>query len=516
MAEYTRLQNRLALIRLRNTPVNAISVAVLHGIKEGLQKAVTDRTVKAILIYGSNGKFCAGADIHGFSGPRTSSLTLGHVVDEIQRNEKPVMAVIEGVALGGGLELALGCHYRIACEALKLGILDEIVNSNSNLFEEAIKLAKRVSDQPLESRRLCKRSVQSLPDMDSIFSEALLNIRKQYPGYLSQEACVQAIQAAVKYPYEVGIKKEEELFMYLQKSGQARALQYAFLAERKATKWSHPSGASWKTASAQPISSAGVLGLRTMGRGIVVSLAKAKIPVIAVESDKKQLEAANKIITTLLEKEASKMQQGGHPWSGQKPRLTTSIKELGGVDLVIEAVFEEMNLKKQELLPEREATGDIAQFLICSVNQDNLARRQYRETYHIEPRNISQDEILERCLYSLINEAFCILGDGIAATPEHTDAIYLHGDVRPRPLRGWRPRSESGFSPKRSPFPDHPNPNTVRGHGSRGEGNLKALRPDTKEARCRIGRRLRRERGGAFAGPAPSRLQAATPPLPHQ
>ncbi|KAI5940364.1 Peroxisomal bifunctional enzyme [Manis javanica] len=653
MAEYTRLQNCLALIRLRNPPVNAISVAVLHGIKEGLQKAITDRTVKAIVICGSNGKFCAGADIRTFSAPRTYSFTLGHLVDEIQRNEKPVVAAIEGVALGGGLELALGCHYRIAHaeaqvafpevllgiipgargtqllprligvpaaldlittgryvladEGLKLGILDEIVNSN--LVEEAIKLAQRVSDQSIESRRLCNRPIQSLPNMESIFSDALLKIRKQYPGLLSQETCVHAVQAAVKYPYEVGIKKEEELFMYLQKSGQARALQYAFLAERKATKWSGPSGASWKTASARPISSAGVLGLGTMGRGIVVSLAKAKIPVIAVESDKKQLEAANKIIATLLEKEASKMQQGGHPWSGPKPRLTTSIKELGGVDLVIEAVFEEMNLKKQVfaelsaickpgaflctntsaldideiasstdrphlvigthffipahvakllevipsqysspttiatimdlskkmkkvgvvvgncfgfvgnrmlgpyynqayfLLEEGSKPEEIDQVLeefgfkmgpfrvsdlsgldvgwksrkgqgltgptlppgtparkrgnrrycpipdmLCESGRfgqktgkgwyqyDKPLGRihkpdpwlskflsQYRETYHIEPRNISQDEILERCLYSLINEAFRILGDGIAATPEHIDAIYFHG-----------------------------------------------------------------------------------------
>lgn len=351
-----------------------------------------------------------------------------------------------------------------------------------------------------------------------------------------------------------------------------------------------------------------------MGRGIVVSLAKAKIPVIAVESDKKQLEAANKIIATLLEKEASEMQQGGHPWSGPKPRLTTSIKELGGVDLVIEAVSEEMNLKKQvfaelsaickpgaflctntsaldideiasstgrphlvigthffspahvtkllEVIPSQYSSpttiatimdlskklkkvgvvvGNCFGFvgnrmLVPYYNQayflleegskpeeidqvleefgfkmgpfrvsdlsgldvgwksrkgqgltgptlppgtparkrgnrrycpipDMLCESgrfgqktgkgwyqydkplgrihtpdpwlskflsQYRETYHIEPRNISQDEILERCLYSLINEAFRILGDEIAATPEHIDAIYLHGYGWPR------------------------------------------------------------------------------------
>ncbi|XP_032986454.1 peroxisomal bifunctional enzyme [Rhinolophus ferrumequinum] len=662
MAEYTRLQNSLALIRLRNPPVNAISTAVLSGIKEGLQKAIADPTIKAIVICGADGKFSAGADIRAFSAPVTSNFSLGHVVDEIQRNEKPVVAAIQGVALGGGLEIALGCHYRIAHakaqvgfpevligllpgargtqllprligvpaaldlitsgrhiladKALKLGILDEIVNSDP--VEEAIKFAQRVSAQSLESRRLCNRPVQSLPNMDSMFSEALLKMRKQHPGCLSQETCVRAVQAAVLYPYEVGIKKEEELFMYLRKSGQARALQYAFLAERNVSKWSVPSGASWKTASAQPISSVGVLGLGTMGRGIVVSLAKAKIPVIAVESDKQQLETANRVITSLLEKERAKMEQSGHPWSGPKPRLTTSVNELSDVDLVIEAVFEEMNLKKQvfaklsavckpeaflctntsaldideiasssdhphlvigthffspahvmkllEVIPSRYSSpttiatvmnlskklnkigvvvgncfgfvgnrmlnpyynqtyflledgskpeeidqvledfgfkmgpfrvSDLAGLdvgwksrkgqgltgptlppgtparqrgtrrycpipdMLCESGRfgqktgkgwyqyDKPLGRihkpdpwiskflsQYRETYHIKPRIISQDEILERCLYSLINEAFRILEEGMAASPEHIDVVYLHGYGWPRHTGG--------------------------------------------------------------------------------
>ncbi|XP_062961814.1 peroxisomal bifunctional enzyme isoform X1 [Cynocephalus volans] len=658
MAEYTRLQNCLAMIRLRNPPVNAISAAVIHGIKEGLQKAMTDRAVKAIVICGADGKFCAGADIHSFRIPRTSGLALGSIVDEIQRNAKPVVAAIEGMALGGGLELALSCHYRIAHaeaqvgfpevtlgilpgargtqllprligvpaaldlitsgrhvfagEALKLGILDKIVNSDP--VEEAIKFAQRVSDQSIESRRLCNKSVQSLPNMDTIFSEAFLKMRKQYPGYLAQEACVRAVQAAMQHPYEVGIKKEEELFMSLKDSEQAKALQYAFFAERNANKWTTPSGASWKTASARPISSVGVLGLGTMGRGIVISFARANIPVIAVESDKKQLETANKIITSVLENDASKMQQSGRSWSGQKPRLTSSIKDLGDVDLVIEAVFEEMKLKKQVfadlsnvckpeaflctntsgldvdeiasstdrphlvigthffspahvmkllevvpsqysspttiatvmnlskkikkigvvvgncflfvgnrmmnpyhnqayfLLEEGSKPEEIDQVLeefgfkmgpfrvsdlagldvgwksrkgkgltgptlppgtparkrdnrrycpipdmLCELGRfgqkvgkgwyqydEPLSRvhkldpwlskflSQYRETHHIEPRIISRDEILERCLYSLINEAFRILGEGIAASPEHIDVIYLYGYGWPR------------------------------------------------------------------------------------
>ncbi|XP_003792785.1 peroxisomal bifunctional enzyme [Otolemur garnettii] len=658
MAEYTRLHNYLALIRLRNPPVNAISAAVLQGIKEGLQKAKSDQTVKAIVICGTEGKFSAGADIRSFQTPRTFGIALGPIVDDMQRNEKPVVAAIQGLALGGGLELALGCHYRIAHaeaylafpevtlgilpgargtqllprligvpaaldlivsgrfilagEALKLGLLDKVVNSDP--VEEAIKFVQTVLDQPLESRRLYNKPIQIVPYMDTIFSEAFLQVQKKYPGQLAPEACVRAVQAAVQYPYEEGIKKEQELFMYLQQSGQARALQYAFFAEREACKWSTPSGASWTTASARPISSVGVVGLGTMGRGIVISFAKAKIPVIAVESDKNQLETANKIITSTLEKEASKMQQSGYSWSGPKPRLTTSMKELGGVDLVVEAVFEEMNLKKRvfaelsavckpeaflctntsaldideiasstnrphlvigthffspahvmkllEVIPSRysspttiatvmELSKKIQKFgvvvgncfgfvgnrmlnpyynqtyflleegskpeeidqvleefgfkmgpfrvsdlagldvgwksrkgqgltgpmlppgtparkrgnrrycpipdMLCELGRfgqktgkgwyqyDKPLGRicepdpwiykflsQYRETYHIEPRIISRDEILERCLYSLINEAFRILGEGIAASPEHIDVIYLHGYGWPR------------------------------------------------------------------------------------
>ncbi|XP_021573713.1 peroxisomal bifunctional enzyme-like isoform X2 [Carlito syrichta] len=269
MAEYSRLHNCLALIRLRNPPVNVLSVSVLHGIKEALQKAETDRTVKAIVICGAGGKFCAGADIRGFGTPTAFGNVLKHVVDEIQSYEKPVVAAIQGIALGGGLELALACHYRIAHAEAQVGLPEVTLGilpgaRGTQLLPRLIGIPAALdlitSDQPLESRRLCNKTVQSLPNMDTVFSEALLKLRKQHPGCLAQEACVRAIQAAVQYPYEVGIKKEEELSKYLHGSGQARALQYAFFAERSANKWSTPSGASWKTASARPISSVGVLG----------------------------------------------------------------------------------------------------------------------------------------------------------------------------------------------------------------------------------------------------------------
>ncbi|XP_008829546.1 peroxisomal bifunctional enzyme [Nannospalax galili] len=661
MAEYLRLPHSVAMIRLRNPPVNALSMAVLGRLREGLQKAVSDHTVKAVVICGADGKFCAGADIHGFSSSSTG-LKLGDMVDEIQRCEKPVVAAIQSMALGGGLELALGCHYRIASaearigfpevtlgllpgargtqllprligipvaldlitsgrhilasEAFSLGILDTVVRSDP--IEEAIRFAQSVLDKPLEPRRIMNMPVPSLPNMDSVFTEAFAKVRKQYPGLLAPETCVLSVQASVKHPYEVGIREEEKLFIYLRKSRQARALQYAFFTERNVNKWSTPSGASWKTASSQPISSVGVLGLGTMGRGISISFARAGIPVVAVESDQKQLEVAKKQITSNLEKEASKLRQSGQAWSAPKLKFSSSIKELSRVDLVVEAVFEDICLKKQvfaelsavckpqaflctntsaldvdeiasstdrphlvigthffspanimkllEIIPSRYTSPDTiatvmslskkigkigvvvgncygfvgnrmlspyynqAQFMLeegskpedidgvleefgfkmglfrvfdlsgldvgwnirkgqgltgPSLPPGTPARKrgnsryspladllyesgrfgqktgkgwyqydkplgkshkpdpwiskflsQYRETHHIKERSISKDEILERCLYSLINEAFRILGEGIAASPEHIDVIYLHGYGWPRHTGG--------------------------------------------------------------------------------
>ncbi|XP_020861413.1 peroxisomal bifunctional enzyme [Phascolarctos cinereus] len=391
MASYTLLHSSLAVIRLRNPPLNTLSKSVTEGLVESLRKAETDPAVKAIIICGADGKFSAGADIRGFSQPVTRTNALPSVIDNLMEMEKPLVAAIEDLALGGGLELALGCHYRIADakarvgfpevnlgllpgargtqllprligipaaldlitsgrhisapEALKLGILDKIVSSDP--VEEAIKLAREVSGRPIGSRRLKTREVQKLPNMDTIFQEALLKMRKQYPGCISREACVRAVQAAVQYPYAEGKEKEKELFLHLLSSGQARALQYAFFAERSVGKWSTPSGASWKNSSAQPVSSAAVVGLGTMGRGIVICLIRANVPVIAVEQDEKQLDQAKMVIVSLLEQEASKWKQSGQEWKRPRLHFTTSLDEVAEVDLVIEAVFEEIKLKKQ-------------------------------------------------------------------------------------------------------------------------------------------------------------------------
>uniref|UniRef100_A0A803YBY2 Peroxisomal bifunctional enzyme n=1 Tax=Meleagris gallopavo TaxID=9103 RepID=A0A803YBY2_MELGA len=388
--------NRLFLLVFCNSTESLIyfSLAVLQALEDGLKRADADPSVKAVTICGENGKFSAGADIRGFSSPNKQGLGLGPIVSLIERSEKPVVAAIEGIALGGGLEVTLGCHYRIAhvqarmglpevtigllpgaegtqrlprligvpaaldiittgrhisaSEALKLGLVDEVVEENT--VEAAIRLANRLIGQPLGHRRLSLKPVPKLPNMEAFLTEALVKVKKRAQGCLAPELCFQAIKAATEQPFADGVRKERELFNILLTSGQAKALQYAFFAERAVEKWTTPSGASWKTASPQPIRKAAVIGLGTMGRGIVTSLVKAKIPVVALEQDLEYLNTGRKAVMLLLEREAMKMEQGGQTLDFNNParlQFAVDFDVLRDVDLVIEAVFENMALKKE-------------------------------------------------------------------------------------------------------------------------------------------------------------------------
>ncbi|XP_014795216.1 PREDICTED: peroxisomal bifunctional enzyme [Calidris pugnax] len=394
MAQYARGAAAVAVIRLRNPPVNALSLTVLQALEDGLKRAEADPSVKAVMICGENGKFSAGADIRGFSSPRRGGSVLGPIISLIERSEKPVVAAIEGVALGGGLEVALGCHYRIAhvkarmglpevtlgllpgaegtqrlprligvpaaldiittgkhipaTEALKLGLVDEVVEENT--VEAAIRLANKVIGQPLGPRRLSLKPLPKLPNMEAFLREALVKVKKQARGCLAPELCFQAVKAATELSFAEGVKKERELFNVLLTSGQAQALQYAFFAERAVQKWATPSGASWKSASPQPVHKAAVIGLGTMGRGIVTSLVKANIPVVALEQNLEHLNTGRKAVMLLLEREAMKMEQGAQPLDFHNParlQFTVDFDVLRDVDLVIEAVFENMALKKE-------------------------------------------------------------------------------------------------------------------------------------------------------------------------
>ncbi|NXN16552.1 ECHP enzyme, partial [Indicator maculatus] len=204
--------------------------------------------------------------------------------------------------------------------------------------------------QPLGPRRLSLKPVPELPNMEAFLSEALVKVKKQARGCLAPELCFQAVRASTEQPFAAGVRRERELFGVLLASGQAQALQYLFFAERAVHRWATATGASWQHAAPQPIRSAAVIGLGTMGRGIVTSLVKAKIPVVALEQDQEYLNTGRKAVMALLEREAMKMEQGAQGLDFHDPsRLQFSVDfaALGDVDLVIEAVFEDMQLKKE-------------------------------------------------------------------------------------------------------------------------------------------------------------------------
>ncbi|XP_067113400.1 peroxisomal bifunctional enzyme [Osmerus mordax] len=387
MAQYTRISGSVALITLQNPPVNALSAVVRHGIVDTVKRALKDSKVNAVVICGQNGRFCGGADIREFAGPM-SGPPLVPMIHAIEAAQKPVVAAIEGIALGGGLELALGCHYRIAhskarlglpevtlgllpaaggsqrlprligvpaaldlittgrhvsaAEALKLGIVDQVTEQNAR--DLAVEFALSVSGKPLGDRRLSTRPCPPLPDADEFFEGAMARVRQHARGAIAPVACVQAVRAAASLPYDRGMERERELMATLFNSGQARALQYCFFAQRVVGKWSLPSGARWDNSKARLVCKAAVIGQGTMGRAITVALAQAGVSVVAVETQEKQLMEAKQAVTTMLER-ASKRKGVTPPLD--LLRFTADLREVDGAELVIEAVFEDLALKEQ-------------------------------------------------------------------------------------------------------------------------------------------------------------------------
>ncbi|KAG8558979.1 hypothetical protein GDO81_017207 [Engystomops pustulosus] len=393
MAATRRLSHSVAVITINNPPVNALSSSVRHGLVKEFGEASKDPSVKAIVLSGASGKFSAGADIREFSTSAMKTVSLEDINATIEASRKPVVAAIEGVALGGGLELALACHYRVAnaqsrvglpevligilpaaggtqrlprligvpaaldvivrgrhvpaTEALQLGIVDEVVQGN--VVDAAVQLARKVVGRDLDKRRLSINHVPSNPNMEYFLDTAVEKAKKQFRGAQAPIACIEAVRASVQKPYHHGIEKERQLFLSLWATGQPQAQQYAFFSERNVGKWTHPSGGRWDNVKPKPVRTAAVIGLGTMGRGIVTSLAKANIPVIALEQDAQQLETGKKAVNALLEREAEKLVKQGLTPAATLASVcfTLDFAELSAVDLVIEAVYENMKLKKE-------------------------------------------------------------------------------------------------------------------------------------------------------------------------
>ncbi|GAA6235870.1 peroxisomal bifunctional enzyme isoform X1 [Lates japonicus] len=387
MAKYSRVSGSVGLITLQNPPVNALSAAVRQGIVDTVERALSDPKVKSVVICGQNGIFCGGADIKEF-GSNMSGPPLVPMIHAIEAANKPVVAAIEGSALGGGLELALGCHYRIAhskarlglpevtlgllpaaggtqrlprligvpaaldlittgrhvtaAEALQLGVVDQVTDHST--VDAAVKFAQSVAGKPLDARRISTYPCPRPSDLDALFEGVMEKVRQSARGAIAPVACVQAVRAAATQPYTQGMEREKELMATLFTSGQARALQYCFFAQRAVSRWSMPNGARWDTSKPRPVHKAAVIGLGTMGRGITVALAQTGLSVIAVETQEKQLMEAKQAVSGMLERGAKR--RGVAP-ALDRISYSRDIQAVADVDLVIEAVFEDMGLKKK-------------------------------------------------------------------------------------------------------------------------------------------------------------------------
>ncbi|MFL6719053.1 MAG: 3-hydroxyacyl-CoA dehydrogenase NAD-binding domain-containing protein [Burkholderiaceae bacterium] len=385
-AEY-QVNGAVAVITLANPPVNGLGLSTRKGIVDGVNKALNDAAVKAVVITGAGKAFSGGADIKEFNTPAAmAEPTLHTVIRVIENASKPVVAAIHSVAMGGGLELALGCHYRVAVAGaqialpeVKLGILPGAGGTQRLPRVVGLEMALNmiVSGTPVPSEKLAKTKLfDQMIDGDLMqgavaFANKVADVRPlpkvrdiriDYPNYegflqFSRNTvkamsgpfpaplkCVEAVAAAVTQKFDEGLKIERELFLELVQTNESKALRHAFFAERAASKIPDVPEDTVK----RDIKSAAVIGAGTMGGGIAMNFANAGIPVKILEMKQ---EALDKGLATIRKNYENTMKKGKLTQEKFDQRVglitgTLSYEEIGQCDIVVEAVFEDMGVKE--------------------------------------------------------------------------------------------------------------------------------------------------------------------------
>jgi len=385
----TRRHGDILIVTSNNPPVNALSHAVREGLVAAIGEADQDEAVKAVVIVCQGQTFFAGADITEFGKPMQMPM-LPQVVDVIENCTKPVVAAIHGTAFGGGLEVALASHYRVALPSAKLGVpevklgllpgaggtqrlprvagvrkaLEMAATGNPISAKQAyeVGLVDRLIEGDLESHAVAYaeevRDVRPIPKTSerddklaearsnpAIFDEFRKEHARKFRGFEAPEKNIQAIQAAVAKPYAEGVQDERRLFMELMSGTQARAQQYFFFAERQAAKIDGlPEGTAPRA-----IERVGVIGAGTMGGGISMNFLSAGIPVTIVEMQQEALDRGTGVMRKNYEASAAKGRITAAQAEGAMGLLkpTLSLDDLADCDLIIEAVFENMDVKKE-------------------------------------------------------------------------------------------------------------------------------------------------------------------------
>src|SRR5688572_499295 len=385
----TKRHGDVLVVASNNPPVNALGHAVREGLVKAIEEADGDDAVKAVVIICRGQTFFAGADITEFGKPMQMPM-LPMVVDIIENCTKPVVAAIHGTAFGGGLEVALAGHYRVAVPSAKLGVpevklgllpgaggtqrlprvagvrkaLEMAATGNPIGAKDAhdIGLVDRLLEGDLEQHAVAfaeeVRDVQPIPkssERDDKLAEARANpaifeeFRKanarKFKGFDAPESNIKAIEAAVAKPYAEGVQDERRLFMELMSGTQARAQQYFFFAERKAAKIE---GLPEDTRPRE-IGKVGVIGAGTMGGGISMNFLSAGVPVTIVEMAQEALDRGTGVMRKNYEASAAKGRMRADQVEGAMGLLnpTLALEDLADCDLIIEAVFENMDVKKE-------------------------------------------------------------------------------------------------------------------------------------------------------------------------
>ncbi|SFD40999.1 3-hydroxyacyl-CoA dehydrogenase NAD-binding domain-containing protein [Massilia yuzhufengensis] len=387
-ADYT-VQGSVAVVTLNNPPVNGLGLETRSAAVAAIRQAESDDAVKAIVITGAGKAFSGGADIREFNSPKAlTEPTLHTLIRAVENSSKPVVAAIHAVAMGGGLELALGCNYRVALPGaqialpeVKLGLLpgaggtqrmprlvglemalnmvvsgtpvpseklaatalfDEVFPAGTELLPAAIAFANKVADvRPLPKVR--DRKVD-YPNHEAFVQFSRNTVKAMSGPFPAPLECIETVAASITMPFEDGLKFERERFLHLMQTAESKALRHAFMAERAASKVPDvPSDTPTRK-----IESAAVIGAGTMGGGIAMNFANAGIPVTILETKQ---EALDKGLATIRKNYANTLKKGKLTQEKFEQRValitgTLAYEDIAQADIVIEAVFEDMGVKE--------------------------------------------------------------------------------------------------------------------------------------------------------------------------
>jgi 3-hydroxyacyl-CoA dehydrogenase len=428
VTDYARAGD-IAVLTLNSPPVNALSANVRDGLRDGAAKAAADPEVKALVIICDGRTFIAGADISEFGKPPKGA-TLNELEATLEGSPKPVIAAIHGTALGGGLEVAMMCHYRVAVpsakfgqpeiklgiipgaggtqrlprligvekaadaiisgnpfgarEALEWGVVDELAEEGK-LRDGALAFARKAIDtrMPLRKVRDLDDKVAAARGKPEMFDKIRREHARKYRGFEAWEGAIAAVKAAVDLPFAEGMKVERDEFVKLMPHAQARAQRYVFFAERQV----------WKIADVSddtatlPIKKVGMIGAGTMGGGISMNFLNAGIPVTIVEMKQEALDRGLATIRRNYENTAKKGRMTQADVETRMGLLSPgmNLEALADCDLIIEAVYENMDIKKDVFgkLDKIAKKGAILASNTSYLNVDEIASATTRPEYVI-------------------------------------------------------------------------------------------------------------------------------------